>query len=118
MAPPVDGVYGVDGDLLFAVGTVEAICQVPWPQGITMDVYGVDGVSKQGLSPKCCEPYTRANERYAISEFAEHYHRERNHQGLDNRIIRPEFVPHPQHGQVRCRDRLGGLLNYYHRPAA
>jgi len=55
--------------------------------------------------------------RHAISEFAGHYHRERNHQGLDSRIIRPEFVPHPQRGQVRCRQRLGGLLNYYYRHA-
>ena len=56
--------------------------------------------------------------RYAISEFAEHHHRERNHQGLGNRIIRPEFVPQPQHGRVWCRERLGGRLNYSSRQAA
>jgi len=50
--------------------------------------------------------------RHAIREFTEHYHCGRNHQGLDNRIIRPEFVAHPPHGEVRCRKRLGGLLNY------
>jgi len=55
---------------------------------------------------------------HAITESVEHYHRERNHQGLDNRIIRPEFAQHPRHGEVRCRERLGGLLNYYHRQAA
>jgi hypothetical protein len=56
--------------------------------------------------------------RYAIGEFAERHHRERNHQGLGNRIIRPEFVPQPQHGRVRCRERLGGRLNYSSRQAA
>ena len=29
--------------------------------------------------------------RYVISEYVEHYHRERNHQGLESRIIRPQF---------------------------
>ena len=45
------------------------------------------------------------------------YHQERNHQGLDNKIIRPEFSPLPSTGPIRCRKRLGGMLNYYYREA-
>ena len=30
--------------------------------------------------------------RRAVGQFCEHYHWERNHQGLENRIIEPEFT--------------------------
>ncbi|MFT5412268.1 MAG: hypothetical protein ACI9NC_005006 [Verrucomicrobiales bacterium] len=29
--------------------------------------------------------------RRAVAQFCEHYHRERNHQGLGNKIIEPTF---------------------------
>ena len=56
--------------------------------------------------------------RRAISEFALHYHRERNHQALENKIIQPEFAEFPDSGTIRSRKRLGGLLRYYYREAA
>ena len=56
--------------------------------------------------------------RTAIQNFIAHYHSERNHQGLGNRLIQPD----PDHlvntGAVQCRERLGGRLNYYYRTAA
>ena len=56
--------------------------------------------------------------RRAIIEFVTHYHQERNHQGLDNRLIDPkEGVGHVV-GQIQCRQRLGGMLKYYNRDAA
>ena len=54
----------------------------------------------------------------ATSNFLLHYHQERNHQGLENKIIRPEFNPFPRHGAIKCRKRLGGILRYYYREAA
>ena len=54
----------------------------------------------------------------ATSEFVLHYHRERNHQGLENKIIRPDFPEFPTHGTINCRKRIGGLLRYYYRKAA
>jgi putative transposase len=54
--------------------------------------------------------------RHVITEFVEHYHRERNHQGLDNRLIAGTPVK-DRTGRVRCRRRLGGLLNFYERAA-
>ena len=54
--------------------------------------------------------------RHAITEFVEHYHRERSHQGLDNRLIAGTPVT-DRTGRVRCRRRLGGLLNFYERAA-
>jgi transposase InsO family protein len=52
----------------------------------------------------------------AVDEFVAHYHSERNHQGLGNELISPATAD-AGGTQVRCRDRLGGLLRYYHRAA-
>ncbi len=51
------------------------------------------------------------------AQFCEHYHGERNHQRLDNEIVEPEFGSDGA-GEVRCRERLAGLLRYYYRDAA
>jgi transposase InsO family protein len=56
--------------------------------------------------------------RRAVPEFVAHYHLERNHQGLGNRLIVPDVAAAQGHGRIVCRERLGGLLKYYHRPAA
>ena len=56
--------------------------------------------------------------RNAIREFLEHYHHERNHQGLENRLIDPQHEIGSQAGSVACRERLGGVLRYYYRDAA
>ena len=56
--------------------------------------------------------------RRAIREFMAHYHHERNHQGLGNQLILPVIVQTKGDGRIVSRDRLGGLLKYYHRRAA
>ena len=56
--------------------------------------------------------------RKAIREFTVHYHQERNHQGLENRIISPVPEQVATAGAVEKRERLGGVLNYYYRAAA
>jgi len=54
--------------------------------------------------------------RRAVTEYVEHYHGERNHQGLDNRLIAgPPAINLTS--RVRRRPRLGGLLNFYERVA-
>jgi hypothetical protein len=55
---------------------------------------------------------------YVIQEYLAHYHAERNHQGLTNQLITPEPDFGSQTGQIRRRERLGGLLRYYYRDAA
>jgi putative transposase len=57
-----------------------------------------------------------AHLRRTLVAFTEHYHRERNHQGLQDRLITPDPTGPPR-GQIRCRARLGGLLRYYYRAA-
>ena len=56
--------------------------------------------------------------RKALHEFVEHYHRERNHQGLGNRLIIEDESGVSSTGAIRCRQRLGGMLSYYYREAA
>jgi putative transposase len=61
-------------------------------------------------------PFGERHLRRAVTEYVEHYHRERNHQGLDNTLI--NAGPHrPTGRRIRRWPRLGGLLNYYERAA-
>ncbi len=52
----------------------------------------------------------------AIAEYAAHYHDERSHQGIGNEIV--SGAKDQGEGVVETRERLGGLLKYYHRRAA
>jgi putative transposase len=53
-----------------------------------------------------------------INDFTEHYHLERNHQGLNNRLIENNHDELDFKGVISCHERLGGTLKYYHRLAA
>lgn len=72
--------------------------------------------------------FGEASLRRALREYTAHYHAERNHQGIGNRIIQPgpevraTDPETPDHlgatpSEVHCRERLGGMLRYYHRAA-
>jgi transposase InsO family protein len=54
--------------------------------------------------------------RRTLAEFVEHYHRERNHQGLGNELIDHQTRT-PSSGRIRRWQRLGGLLTCYDRAA-
>ena len=62
--------------------------------------------------------FGEASLRRAIREYMAHYHVERNHQGLDNRLIKPSTVVSLPQDRVHRRERLGGMLSYYYREAA
>jgi hypothetical protein len=64
-------------------------------------------VSENSAGP---DPVTGSGMRHGT------YHGERNHQGLRNELITPATAV-AAGTRVRCRDRLGGLLRYYHRAA-
>ena len=51
--------------------------------------------------------------RRAVREYVDHYHGERNHQGIGNRLI---DSPVDDSRRIECRERLGGLR--YYCPAA
>ena len=56
--------------------------------------------------------------RRALHAYVDHYHEERSHQGKGNVLLFPRVAKTHGEGPVRCRERLGGLLRYYHREAA
>lgn len=56
--------------------------------------------------------------RRALREFTEHYHTERNHQGIGNNLIEATSEVGGAEGAIQCRERLGGMLRYYYREAA
>ena len=63
--------------------------------------------------------FGEASLRKALTQFQQHYHEERNHQGKNNVLLFPApapIEPAPRRG-IRCRERLGGLLRYYSRAA-
>ena len=56
--------------------------------------------------------------RQAVKEYTQHYHVERNHQGLNNRLIEERNGAVDVNSTIERRERLGGVLNYYERRAA
>jgi putative transposase len=57
--------------------------------------------------------------RHTLSEYIAHYRTERPHQGKGNVMLFPAAQQKANSDMpIACRERLGGLLNYYHRQAA
>ena len=75
----------------------------------------------RGIREECLNQlilFSESGLKRAIAEYVTHFHTERPHQGLGNKIIAPEFEHSSRAGEVNCRKRLGGLLKYYCRKAA
>jgi putative transposase len=76
----------------------------------------------QSVQTECLDHFLVFGEKhfdYLVKEYVEHYHEERPHQGLGNRMITDEPpAPPDSNDTVVCRTRLGGLLKHYHRTAA
>jgi putative transposase len=62
--------------------------------------------------------FGRKSLKNAVRKYVEHYHTERNHQGLVKALIEPSDNVSAVAGKIECRERLGGMLKYYHRRAA
>ncbi len=74
----------------------------------------------RSIKEECLDRLIPIGERHvrrAITDYVEHYHRERNHQRIDNALIAGAAVGKGQRGRIRRRPRLGRLLNYYERAA-
>ena len=75
----------------------------------------------RSIKSECLAQIVPLGERHlreAVKEYTKHYHSERNHQGLDNQLIEKSSDEPSMDGAVECRERLGGVLNYYYRRAA
>ena len=78
----------------------------------------VKSVKEEALSKLIL--FGEASLRRALCEYLVHYHAERNHQGKDNVLLFPANTKTMSRddGTVGCKERLGGLLKFYHREAA
>ncbi len=92
----------------------------------------------QTLQQECLDYFVVFGERHMnhlVSEMVDHYHEERPHQAKENDpLIHPSTEPPKKKpkgrkaaapppdvvsiGEIRCRQRLGGLLKHYSRKAA
>jgi transposase InsO family protein len=73
----------------------------------------------RSIKEECLDRMIPLGERHfrrAVAEFVAHYHHERHHQGLDNRLIEG-VASERREGRMCRRPRLGGLLSYYERAA-
>ena len=73
------------------------------------------------IKEECLERMVLLGERSlrrALCEYSTHYPQERNHQGVGNQLLEPTNVVAFPKEPVQRRERLGGMLNYYHREAA
>ena len=64
--------------------------------------------------------FGEASLRAVLSNYVLHFHSERNHQGKGNVILFPRLEDRigESTGQIQTRERMGGLLKFYHRQAA
>jgi len=62
--------------------------------------------------------FGKASLRRALREYVAHFRSERNHQGVGNRLLEPCATGNSTDGPFHCRERLGGMLNFYYREAA
>jgi len=62
--------------------------------------------------------FGEASLRRTLRQYVAHYHSERNHQGVGNRLLQPLAKVSSINDPIHCRERLGGRLNYYYREAA
>lgn len=96
--------------------TLRALDQVPKP------VRGPDvPVIEQLSDPRKEEGKTctfRIQAEKEVEDYIAHYHGERNHQGLGNRLLMPVEHIGRQSSSVKKHERLGGMLNYYDRRTA
>jgi len=90
---------------------------------ISQEASGFPFIPPRGGAAPRCRPSAahtaivgQASLDRAIVEFVAHYHDERSHQGIGNEIVSgatPQRI-----GQIEVKERLGELLNHYHRRAA
>ena len=74
----------------------------------------------RSIKEECLSRIIRLGEaslHHVLTQYGEHFHHERNHQSKGNVRLFPAGPQDPE-SEVRCRERLGGLLKYYDRAAA
>jgi putative transposase len=97
------------------------VTRVPLPpQSPNLNAYAerwVRSVKEECLSRLIL--FGEASLRHALTQYVDHFHHERHHQGKGNMLLFPTVNADADYqGPIHCRERLGGLLKYYARAAA
>jgi transposase InsO family protein len=75
----------------------------------------------QTIQQECLDKFIAFSQEHLdllTSEFIEHYHKERPHQGRGNVPLTGLPRLASGEGEIVCRERLGGVLRHYYREAA
>jgi len=79
----------------------------------------------QSIQVECLDHFIAIGAKhldYLVAQYLAHFHAERPHQGLENKLILPTKPPPdddvPNLKQIVCHERLGGLLKHFERQAA
>jgi transposase InsO family protein len=75
----------------------------------------------RSIKSECLAQIIPVGERHlrtAVNEYTEHYHLERNHQGLENELIEDRRGAVDMSADIERHQRLGEIMNYYDRRAA
>ena len=114
----IAGKYCNDFQLILKTADIECI-KLP-ARSPNLNAYAERFV--KSIKTECLSKFIPLSEkmlRHILTEYTEHYHHERNHQGhgIDNELLFPkEKIKNP--GKIKQSERLGGLLNYYYCEAA
>jgi len=75
----------------------------------------------QSIKQECLDHFIVVGEshlNFLVNEYVAHYTEEMPRQAKENLLLTGDWSAPPSEGPIRCRMRLGGLLNHYYRQAA
>jgi hypothetical protein len=70
--------------------------------------------TRESLSRRDRLSWVKVDSLHLSAEFVRYY----CHKEFDNRLIDPGEEVSGETGEIKCRDRLGGMLKYYYRDGA
>src|SRR5450432_4200826 len=111
-----DAKFSENFDAVFHAAGIEAL-KLP-PQSPNLNAFAERWV--RSVKEECLDQLILFGERslrHTLKEYLTHHQCERNHQGLENVIPFPDQRTGRREGTIRKSERLGGLLNFYHRAA-
>jgi transposase InsO family protein len=111
-----DAKYSQDLDAVFQSAGIEPL-KLP-PQSPNLNAFAERWV--RSVKEECLDQLILFGERslhHTLNQYRAHYQCERNHQGLENVIPFPDQRMGRRVGTIGKSERLGKLLNFYHRAA-
>src|SRR5260370_40440552 len=96
--------------ILETAGIKLVLCPPRVPQGNAIAERFVRSIKTECLSRLIF--LGEAHLRTAASTYVDYYNQARNHQGMDNKLLTPQFLAAA--GEIWCEQRLAARLRYYY----